>query len=93
LYRENKTVYSNVSEINLRDTSRVTLFLTEDSSPFYFVRKFGESISNPDYRNELLKGLEIFENYLPRHLEKHLKSEVNYVDMRFNNQVIINFKN
>ncbi|MDQ3019961.1 MAG: FtsQ-type POTRA domain-containing protein [Bacteroidota bacterium] len=91
-YKESKALYNNISEINLSDSDRVVVYLSEDSSPFYFPR-MRESISNKDYQILLLNKLVVFENYLKQSLDEHLKKQVNYVDLRYHNEVIINSKN
>lgn len=91
-YKESKAVYNNISEINLSDSSKVIVYLSEDSSPFYFPRK-KESISNADYQILLLNTLAVFESYLKQSLDEHLKKQVNYVDLRYSNEVIVNSNN
>lgn len=92
-FRESRAMYNNISEINLSDTEKVIVYLTEDSCPFYFPRERNASISNPDYQQMLLNKLEVFESYIRQSLDNHLKESTNYVDLRFSNQVIVNFKN
>ena len=92
-YRESKAVYNNISEISLADSGKAIVYLTEDSSPFYFPRKYRESISNKDYQKLLLNKLVLFENYLKQSLDRHLQKQVNYVDLRFENEVIVNSNN
>ena len=92
-YKESKAAYNNISEVNLSDTGKSVVYLSEDSSPFYFPRKYRESISNKDYQKLLINKIVIFENYLKQKLDNHLKKQVNYVDLRFDNEVIINSNN
>ncbi len=92
-YKESKAAYNNISEVNLSDTSKSVVYLSEDSSPFYFPRKYRESISNKEYQTLLINKLVLFENYLKQKLDSHLKKQVNYVDLRFDNEVIINSNN
>ncbi|MEO8209128.1 MAG: FtsQ-type POTRA domain-containing protein [bacterium] len=91
-YKESKAVYNNISEINLSDSSKVIVYLSEDSSPFYFPR-MKESISNTEYQILIHNTLAVFENYLKQSLDEHLKKQVNYVDLRYNNEVIVNSNN
>ena len=93
IYSTSKMIYNNVSEVNLSDSTMAVVYLSEDSSPFYFPRRYHESISNIDYRNEVTGSIAIFENYLQQYLDVHLKKHVNYVDVRFGNQVIVNSNN
>jgi cell division protein FtsQ len=91
-YKESKAVYNNISEINLSDSDKIIIYLSEDSSPFYFPRE-KESISNTDYQNLLNNKLAVFENYIKQLLDEHLKKQINYVDLRFDNEVIVNSNN
>lgn len=90
-YRESKVMYNNISEINLSDSSKVIVYMSEDSSPFFFPRMMNESIADEDYQNLILNRLQIFDNYLKQLLDIHLKNHVNYVDLRFSNHVIVNY--
>lgn len=92
-FKQSKAAYNNISEINLSDTNKIIVYLSEDSSPFYFPRRYNESISNVDYQNLLLNKLMVFENYLKQCLDKHIKKQVNYVDLRYSTEVIVNSTN
>ena len=92
-FRESKAAYNNISEVNLSDTSKVVVYLSEDSSPFYFPRNYKVSISDKDYQNLLLNKIALFESYLKQSLDNHLKKQVNYVDLRYRNEVIVNSNN
>ncbi len=92
-YKESKAVYNNISEVNLADTGKVIVYLTEDSCPFYFPRKKNESISNKEYQNLLINKLAVFESYLKQSLDNHLKKQIQYVDLRYDNAIIVNSNN
>ncbi|MCY7361667.1 MAG: hypothetical protein LH629_06300, partial [Ignavibacteria bacterium] len=79
--------------INLSDTGKVIIYLTEDSSPVYFPREMNVSISNKEYQDLLKSKLFVFDNYLKQSLDNHLKKNVNYVDLRYSNQIVINSNN
>jgi cell division protein FtsQ len=89
-FKDSKILYSNISEINLSDTGKSVVYLSEDSSPFYLPRDVQKSISDEEYRNVLLGKLKIFEGYLKQSLDSHLRSDVKYVDLRYSNHVIVN---
>ncbi|MBK6876208.1 MAG: FtsQ-type POTRA domain-containing protein [Ignavibacteria bacterium] len=89
-FNDSKILYSNISEINLSDTGKSIVYLSEDSSPFYLPRDIKKSITDEEYRNVLLGKLKIFEGYLKQSLDNHLKSDVKYVDLRYSNHVIVN---
>lgn len=88
-YKQSKAVYNNISEVNLSEPDKITVYMAEDSSPFYFPRK-DESIAEAEYQKILLNKLVLFENYLKQSLDYHLTKEVNYVDLRYENEVIVN---
>lgn len=92
-YKTSKLAYNNISEVNMSDTSKVIVYMSEDSSPFYFPRRNSESISGKEYQDELLNKIVLFENYIKQSLDDHLKKNINYVDLRFDNEVIINSNN
>ncbi len=89
-YKDSKLLYGQISEINMADSSMAVIYLSEDSCPVYFPRIAGRSIGEQNYRDELLNKLTILENYLKQSLDEHLASEVNYVDLRYTNHVIVN---
>ncbi|MEO8446564.1 MAG: FtsQ-type POTRA domain-containing protein [bacterium] len=92
-YKQSKAAYNNISEVNLSDSSKIIVYMSEDSSPFYFPRMYKESISNTGYQNLILNKLSVFENYLKQCLGNHLKQQINYVDLRYSNEVIVNSNN
>jgi hypothetical protein len=67
--------------------------MAEDSSPFYFPKKTNESISNTEYQELLLNRIVVFENYLKQSLDDHLRKDIKYVDLRYENKVILNSNN
>lgn len=91
-YTNSKFLYGNISEINLSDTSKAIVYLNEDASPFFMPRDVSKSISDEDYREIIQTKLKIFEEYLKQSFDNHLKSEVEYVDLRYSNHVIVNSK-
>lgn len=89
-HKDSKLLYASISEINLSDTSKAVVYLCEDSCPFFLPRDVNRSIADEEYRNMLSGKLRIFESYLRQSLDNHAKSDVNYVDLRYSNQVIVN---
>lgn len=92
-YKESKVLYNNISEINLNDPDKIVIYMSEDSSPFYFPRDTKMSIADPEYQNVLLNKLTIFDSYIKQSIDNHLKKSVNYVDLRYQNQIVINSNN
>jgi len=92
-YKDSKAMYNNISEIKLSDTNKLIIYLTEDSTPFYFPRYSDKKIADKSYQKELMDKLKIFKNYLNQSLADQLKEKVNYIDLRFKNQIIVNSNN
>lgn len=92
-YKESKTLYNNISEVNLNDSSKIIIYLSEDSSPFYLPRNINANVSNPEYQALLINKLRVFDCYVRQSLNTHLKKSVNYVDLRYTNQVVVNSNN
>jgi len=92
-YRTSKATYNFISEVSLSDTDKVIVYMAEDSSPFYFPKKTNESISNTEYQELLLNRIVVFENYLKQSLDDHLRKDIKYVDLRYENKVILNSNN
>lgn len=93
VYSTSKLIYNNISEVNLSDTGKVIVYLSEDSSPFYFPRRYHESISEPEYTESINSSITLFESYLLQYLDVHLKKHANYTDVRYRNQIIVNSNN
>ena len=92
-YKESKVLYNNISEIRMSDQEKIIVYLSEDSTPIYFPRYNDKKIADSEYQEVLLKKLRIFKNYINQSLADHLKEKTNYVDMRFDNQIIVNSNN
>lgn len=89
-YKESKLLYNNISEVNLSDTDKIIVYLSEDSSPVYLPRSSRSNISDIKYREKLLNKLTVFDQYIKKSMDIHLKEKINYVDLRFSNQIIVN---
>ncbi|MEZ4822320.1 MAG: FtsQ-type POTRA domain-containing protein [Ignavibacteria bacterium] len=92
-YKTSKATYNYISEVNMADSDKVIVYMSEDSSPFYFPRKINESISNSEYQDLIINRIEVFESYLKQSLDNHLKKDIKYVDLRYENKVILNSNN
>jgi cell division septal protein FtsQ len=91
--RKSKYLYNNISEINLSDPSKILLFLSEDSAPVYFPRRNDVTVADSEYQEIINDKLEVLLAYLRSNLDDRFNSEINYIDMRFSNQVVINSNN
>ncbi len=89
-YKDSKLLYGNISEVNLSDTSKAVVYLSEDSCPVFLPRDVNRSISDEGYRDLLTGKLKVFENYLKQSIDNHLNTQVSYVDLRYSNQIIVN---
>ncbi|MBS1516906.1 MAG: FtsQ-type POTRA domain-containing protein [Bacteroidetes bacterium] len=89
-YKQSKSLYNNISEVRMSDTSKIIVYLSEDSTPIYFPRHNDKKIADKEYQNELNVKLRILKNYLNQYLAEQLKTKVNYIDLRFRNQIIVN---
>ena len=89
-YKESKFLYNNISEINLSDPEKVIIYLSEDSSPVYLPRDINQSISNAGYRNKINDKMNLFDSYVRSSADDHVKENIQYVDLRFSNQIIVN---
>ena len=91
-YKESKTLYSLLSEINLSDTSKIIVYSSEKSIPFYFPRSENGNIADPEYQKLLWNKLIVFKEFANRMLSREEANEYAYVDLRFSNQVVVNYK-
>ncbi|MBV6479624.1 MAG: Cell division protein FtsQ [Ignavibacteria bacterium] len=89
-YKESKYLYNSISEINLSDSEKVIVYLSEDSSPVYLPRGKNKNISDAEYRGGLDYKMKVFDSYIRSLGDNHLKENVQYVDLRFSNQIIVN---
>jgi len=89
-YKESRYLYNCISEINLSDPERIIIYLNEDSSPVYLPRMADKSIQDTEFREKINVKLKIFDSYIKSTIDNHIKEKIQYVDLRFSNQIIVN---
>jgi cell division protein FtsQ len=82
-YAKGKYIQNQISEVNMSDSGRVTVFSNDRPTVFYFPKVKKESEANEVYKAKL----GIFKKFIDDEIVKNnLRCE--YVDLRFSNQVI-----
>lgn len=101
----NKSLYNYISEINFADTNQLVLITSDDATPVYFIdyksiaekEKAQESvvrdINNPGLRNEIDKKLVHLNNFLKQVRVYKTSNAIKYIDMRYNDIIIIKNNN
>jgi cell division protein FtsQ len=88
-YKKSKFLYNQISEINISDTGKIVVFTNEKSVPVYFPRSEKKDISDLNYQNEILSKLVVLKNFFEKSFAALKEKKLDYVDLRFNNQVIV----
>jgi cell division protein FtsQ len=88
-YKKSKFLYNQISEINISDTGKVIVFTNEKSVPVYFPRSEKKDISDLNYQSEILSKLVVLKNFFEKSFAALKDKKLDYVDLRFNNQVIV----
>lgn len=88
-YKKSKFLYNQISEINVSDTGRIVLFTNDKSVPVYFPRSENNNISDPVYQREITDKLVVLKNFFGKSYESLKDKKLDYVDLRYNNQVIV----
>jgi cell division protein FtsQ len=82
-YAKGKYIQNQISEVNMSDSGRVTVFSNDRPTVFYFPKVKKESEANEVYKAKL----GVFKKFIDDEIVKNnLRCE--YVDLRFSNQVI-----
>lgn len=89
-YSESKFLYNQLSEVNLSDSSKIIVYSSEQSIPFYFPRNT-KNLPPAEYQALLRTKLKIFQKFVETVLAKNVKEGYSYVDLRYTNQVVVNF--
>ena len=91
-YKRGKYLYSYISQINFSDSSKVKIHSNEKSIPFYLPKYQDRNITDVAYQNEIKNKLAILECFLEQVYAKNINKDLQYVDLRFSNQVVIKYK-
>lgn len=89
VYKKSKFLYNQISEINVSDTGRIVLFTNDKSVPVYFPRSENNNISDPVYQKEINNKLVVLKNFFGKSYESLKDKKLDYVDLRYDNQVIV----
>lgn len=87
--KKSKFLYNQISEINIADTSKIILITNDKSVPVFFPRNSEKNISDLNYQNEILSKLVVLKNFLEKPFALLKEKKLDYVDMRFDNQVVV----
>lgn len=91
-FKENKGLYNNISEINIADSTKLIVYSNEKSVPFYFPYSNTQDIKNTEYQ-ELMRGkMKLYDNFMNNVFTKIMNKEIEHVDLRFSNQVVVKYK-
>lgn len=88
-FKKSKFLYNQISEINVSDTGRIVLFTNDKSVPVYFPRSEKNNISDPFYQKEITGKLVVLKNFFGKSYESLKDKKIEYVDLRFDNQIIV----
>ena len=91
-YKRGKYLYSYVSQINFSDSSKVKIHSNEKSIPFYLPKYPDKNITDINYQNEIKNKLVVLECFLEQIYAKNISQDLQYVDLRFSNQVVVKYK-
>ena len=84
-----KYLYSQISEISLSDSNKIIVYSNENSVPFYFPRYADKNIYDTEYQNEISNKLVLLKSFLEQVHVRNVKKDLEYVDLRFSNQVVV----
>ena len=90
--REGKSLHYQISEVNMSDPEKIIVYSNERAIPFYFPRPKGLSISDAAYQEDLKEKLDVFQEFTDKVLGDSETEAFAYVDLRFSNQVVVNYK-
>lgn len=88
-YKKSRFLYNQISEINVADTSKIILFTNDKSVPVYLPRSVGKNVLDMNYQKEILTKLVVLKNFFEKSFETLKEKKLDYVDLRFDNQVIV----
>lgn len=88
--KEGKSLLYQISEVNMADSEKVIVYSNDKAVSFYFPRLKGKSIADKEYQDLLKNKLDVFQEFCDKILGN--QKDVLYVDLRFSNQVVVNYK-
>lgn len=90
-YKKNKVLYNNISEISFAEPSAIVIYTNDVPFPCYLPRE-NESIANKEYQKTILNRLTYLNNYLSQIYPDNKDKKINYVDLRYSNQIVVNYQ-
>ncbi|CAN5490884.1 cell division protein FtsQ/DivIB [soil metagenome] len=90
--KKSKMLFNNISEINFSTPDCLTLYSNDNTVPFLLPYYSNVDISNKEYQKELLNKLNIFDALLKQKGNELERSRIQYIDLRFSNQAVVNYK-
>lgn len=90
--KKSKMLFNNISEINFSQTDCITLYSNDNSIPFLFPYYSDTDIANKEYQKELLNKLNVFNALLKQKGNELDKDKIRFIDLRFSNQAVVNYK-
>lgn len=87
--RKSKFLYNQISEINVADTGKIVIITNDKSVPVYFPRSEEKNSISFDYQQEIKSKLVVLKNFLEKSFASLKDKKLDYVDLRFDNQVVI----
>ncbi len=88
--KKSRLLYNNISEINFSNPNCITVYSNDNAIPFLFPS--GGDLSNKDYQKEILNKLNVFDAILRQKSNELEKSKIQFIDLRFSNQAVVNYK-
>jgi hypothetical protein len=88
-FKKSKFLFNQISEINISDTGKIIIFTNDKSVPVYLPRLPDKNISDPGYQKEILTKLVVLKNFFEKSFASLKENKMGYVDLRFDNQVVV----
>ncbi|MGC8859099.1 MAG: cell division protein FtsQ/DivIB [Ignavibacteria bacterium] len=88
-FQRGKSVYNQISEINFMDTLRTVLFTNDNTIPFYFPKYNVYMQPDSSIINDIKFRLALFEECQQQLLPKFVGRNVEYIDIRYMNNIFI----
>lgn len=84
-----KSLYNQISEINFMDTLRTVLFSNDNTTPFYLPKYNIYTQADSNIVNDIKFRLALFEECQSQLLQKFRGKNIDYVDIRYKNNIFI----
>ncbi|HEX2788452.1 MAG TPA: FtsQ-type POTRA domain-containing protein [Ignavibacteria bacterium] len=91
-FKESKGLYNNISEINIADSTKLIVYSNEKSIPFYLPYSNAQDVKSKEYQEVVRTKMRLYDNFMNNIFSKIMTREIEYVDLRFSNQVVVKYK-